>query len=89
MMIIPKAEQYGRLFSSIRNGREMLIAFPNGDVYPVPLHGSAKALQIVSDCWRMKKTGPNDRNPFATPAPNSPFGTPAQQPASNPFEQPA
>ncbi|WJS83244.1 hypothetical protein [Paracoccus sp. TOH] len=89
MMISPKPEEYGALFSSMKNGREMRVIFPNGDVYPVPLQGSAKALEMVSECWRIKETGPNGRNPFATPAPSNPFERPAEQPASNPFEQPA
>lgn len=88
MMISPKSEEYGALFSSMKNGREMQIIFPNGDVYPVPLRGSAKALQAVSACWLIRETGPNDRNPFDVPAPQNPFQTPAQQPV-NPFEQPA
>lgn len=89
MMIAPKPEEYGALFSALKNGREMAIIFPNGDVYPVPLKGSAKALQIVSECWLVIKTGPNDTNPFEVPPETNPFQTPAQQPVSNPFEQPA
>ena len=86
MMFEP--EKFGEIFNALRNGRTMNIVFPNGDSYTVPLVGSAKALNLASECWRAKQTGPDEKNPFLVPEQSNPFQTPAAQPA-NPFDVPA
>ncbi|MTH33427.1 hypothetical protein GL279_02300 [Paracoccus limosus] len=83
-----KPDEFGKIFNAFRNGRMLRVVFPNGDSYSIPLAGSARALNMASDCWRAKQTGPDEKNPFVVPEQKNPFQTPASQPG-NPFEVPA
>lgn len=88
MQLDLRKQDYGPLFDKLRNGSRLVLTFPNGDTYAVPLSGSARALNAASDCWRAKQTGPDEKNPFAAPQQQDPFQAPAGMPA-NPFDIPA
>ena len=73
-----KKSDYSGIFSSLKNEAEMGLVFPNGDIYSFDLDGSARALNVVSECWKRIPTGPVSNNPFEMPPANNPFDTPAQ-----------
>jgi hypothetical protein len=87
MQIIPRKEDAADLFDALRAGTVLAITFPSGDNYQVELNGSARALNLASECWRRIETGPDSKNPFAVPDRKNPFEA-APQTSANPFEKP-
>lgn len=85
MYITALKSDYARLFDALRNGSNLEIQFPNGDVYYIGLNGSARALNAASACWEGRPTGPLQNNPFSPESGQNPFEVPENS-SSNPFD---
>ena len=82
MLLDVRAEDATPLFNALRLGTSLVLEFPNGSRYNIPLRSSDRALSAASNCWSRNATGPLENNPFSSDDDGS---NPFAAPDGNPF----